>query len=228
MLLLFMTEGDAACLVHKAALHLVFPFAIDHCQTFRVSDVVACVSDFIIHLEKALASLVDNIAGVKLLSLGHAIRELASPPADGQFDNHLSVMVYIAASGIFTCSTDGSQTFAEITSQLASLVDIADPLMRTIDDNSTKSLVEIVAVTLGHRIILIRNSQLAFGVDIPHLSTLVHDNGHAIAEIMGKMELKGNDNITLAIFIAIFSIFIFTGQPVRILLHLWLSSGHPS
>ena len=138
-------------------------------------------------------------------------------------------MVYIAASGIFTCSTDGSQTFAEITtitenalkSQLASLVDIADPLMRTIDDNSTKSLVEIVAVTLGHRIILIRNSQVAFGVDIPHLSTLVHDNGHAIAEIMGKMELKGNDNITLAIFIAIFSIFIFTGQPVRILLHLW-------
>ena len=38
---------------------------------------------------------------------------------------------------------------------------------------------------------------------------------------MGKMELKGNDNITLAIFIAIFSIFIFIGQPVRILLHLW-------
>ena len=90
MLVLFLTEGDAASLVHEAALHLVFPFAIDHCQTLRVSDVVACVGNFIIHLEKALASLVDNIAGVKLLSLGHAIRELASPPAGGQFDNHLS------------------------------------------------------------------------------------------------------------------------------------------
>ena len=90
MLLLFLTEGDAASLVHKAALLLVFSFAIDHCQTFRVSDVITRVGDFIIHLEKALASLVDNIAGVKLLSLGHAIRELASPPAGGQFDNHLS------------------------------------------------------------------------------------------------------------------------------------------
>ena len=90
MLLLFLTEGDAASLVHKSALLLVFSLTIDHGQTFRVSDIVACVGDFIIHFEEPLASLVDNIAGVKLLSLGHAIRELASPPAGGQFDNHLS------------------------------------------------------------------------------------------------------------------------------------------
>ena len=69
MLLLFLTEGDAACLVHKAALIIVFSLTIDHCQTFRVSDIVACVGDFIIHLEEPLASLVDDIAGVYLLSI---------------------------------------------------------------------------------------------------------------------------------------------------------------
>ena len=32
--LLLLTEGDATSLVHKAALRLVFSFAIDHCQAF--------------------------------------------------------------------------------------------------------------------------------------------------------------------------------------------------
>ena len=48
------------------------------------------LSYFPIHLEESFTSLIYDIAGVHFLSLSHTIPELASPPAVGQFDDHLT------------------------------------------------------------------------------------------------------------------------------------------